>query len=82
MIPADAKFVTATQAIKSSRWPFSRATFYKMVKENLIVPRTPYPGARPVYSVGEIDALYAGPSGEQSGGQSGGQNPRIRELSN
>ncbi len=79
MIPVDAKFVTATQAIDSSRWPFGRNKFYQMVKENLITPRVPYQGARPVYSVREIDALFSGASELQSGGQSGGQKFPTRE---
>ena len=58
IIPDDAKFVTATQAINSPRWPFRRDTFYKMVKRNQITPILPYEGARPVYSVAEIDAIY------------------------
>jgi len=62
-IPDDAKFVTATQAINSPRWPFGRDTFYRMVKEGHITKRHPYPGSRPVYSVSEIDGIYEQSSG-------------------
>lgn len=58
IIPDDAKFVIATQAIESPRWPFRRDTFYKMVKQDRIIKHFPYPGSRPVYSVSDIDALY------------------------
>lgn len=58
IIPDDAKYVSATQAIESPRWPFKRDKFYKMVKMEKITPITLYQGARPVYSVAEIDALF------------------------
>ncbi len=73
-IPEEAKFVTGVQAIRSPRWPFGRDTFYKMVRAGRIVKHHPYPGSRPVYSVAQIDGLYAISSEEKSGGQSGGQN--------
>lgn len=58
-IADEAKFVTGTQAIKSPRWPFGRDTFYKMVRADQITKIFPYPGSRPVYSIKEIDGLYA-----------------------
>ncbi len=58
IITEEVKFVTGTQAIKSARWPFGRNKFYGMVKANLIKPHFAYEGARPVYSVEEIDALF------------------------
>ncbi len=73
-IPDEAKFVTGVQAIRSPRWPFGKDTFYKMVREGVIEKVFPYPGARPVFSVAQIDNLYAVSSDSQSGGQSGGQN--------
>ena len=61
-IPDDAKFVTGVQAIRSSRWPFGRDTFYKMVRAGRIEKHHPYPGSRPVYSVAQIDGLYTNSS--------------------
>ncbi len=58
-ITDETKFVSASQAIKSPRWKFSNTTFYKMVNSGQIKRRYPYPNARPVYSVAEIDALYS-----------------------
>lgn len=75
-IPDEAKFVTGVQAIRSPRWPFRKDTFYKMVREGMIDKVFPYPGARPVFSVKQIDSLYVISSDNQSGGQSGGQNPK------
>jgi len=73
-ISEEAKFVTGVQAIRSPRWPFQKDTFYKMVREGLIDKVFPYPGARPVFSVKQIDSLYVVSSDDQSGGQSGGHN--------
>ncbi|OIQ42379.1 MAG: hypothetical protein BM560_08145 [Roseobacter sp. MedPE-SWde] len=72
-ISDEAKFVTGVQAIRSPRWPFRKDTFYKIVREGMIKKVFPYPGARPVFSVAQIDKLYANSSDDQSGGQSGGQ---------
>ncbi|GAA6196653.1 hypothetical protein NBRC116598_20970 [Pseudophaeobacter arcticus] len=58
-IPDEAKFVTGVQAIRSPRWPFGKDTFYKMVREGMIKKHHPYPGSRPVFSVAQIDKLYA-----------------------
>jgi hypothetical protein len=74
LISEEAKFVTGVQAIRSPRWPFGKDTFYKMVRDGLIKKVFPYEGARPVFSVAQIDTLYTPPSDNQSGGQSGGQN--------
>ena len=73
LITEEAKFVTGIQAIRSPRWPFGKDTFYKMVREGSIKRVFPYEGARPVFSVAQIDTLYAFSSDDQSGGQSGGQ---------
>ncbi|MEW2915619.1 hypothetical protein AB1A64_00970 [Ruegeria sp. ANG10] len=50
--------VTGTQTIKSARWPFGRNKFYELVKANLIKPHFTHEGARPVYSVEEINAAF------------------------
>lgn len=62
IISEEAKYVTGSQAIKSPRWPFKRDYFYRLVREGKIKPIKPYPGARPVYSVKQIDDLFEQPS--------------------
>jgi predicted DNA-binding transcriptional regulator AlpA len=58
-IPADAKFIRGHQAFNSGRWPMGRDTFYRLVREGHITRRFPMPGGRPVFSVEEIDTLFA-----------------------
>ena len=58
LITENTKYVTATQAINSGRWPFRRSQFYKLVPKNVIVPHTLFEGANPVYNVAEIDAAF------------------------
>lgn len=40
-IPAEAKFVTGVEAIRSPCWPFGRDIFYKMVHEDRIIQPPP-----------------------------------------
>lgn len=74
LITDECVFVTGVQAIRSPRWPFSRDQFYKLVNRGLIHRHYAYEGARPVYKVAQIDAIFAVASGPDSGGQGGGQN--------
>ena len=57
-IPADAKWVRAVDVYESNRWPIKRDTFYRMVRDGLIVKHFPIVGGQPAYSVAQIDALF------------------------
>lgn len=57
-IHPDARYCTATEAIKSPRWPFGRDTFYKRVRPNLTPVRL-HDRANPIYSIAEIEAIFA-----------------------
>ena len=41
IITDEVKYVTATQAINSPRWPFGRDKFYRMIRRGKITPSTP-----------------------------------------
>ncbi|AHD10047.1 hypothetical protein PhaeoP75_02340 [Phaeobacter gallaeciensis] len=62
IITDEVKYVTATQAINSPRWPFGRDKFYRMVQRGKITPSIPFEGSRKVYSVAQIDGLFQAPS--------------------
>ncbi|GAA6160149.1 hypothetical protein NBRC116589_23230 [Ruegeria sp. HU-ET01832] len=71
IITDEAKFVTGTQAISSTRWPFGRRKFHEMIKANLIKPHFARAGARPIYYVEEIDAVFQPLAREKVGPQRG-----------
>lgn len=61
VVPPDAKFVTAKQVIEGGRWPIARTQFYDLVNSKHITKRRATPDSLPVYSVEEIDSLFAAP---------------------
>ncbi|WP_170754029.1 hypothetical protein [Ruegeria lacuscaerulensis] len=71
IVTDEAKFDAGTQAIRSTHWPFGRRKFHEMVKANLIKPHFAHAGARPIYYVEEIDAVFQPLACEKLGRQWG-----------